>query len=195
MALSYATADICLLADDDIRYTEGYPQFVISAFEEAPADIIAFNTYLENMSHPSPRKHITSNKKAPSFSYYGSVRLAFRLKKIQEHKLRFNELFGAGAKYCSGEESLFLRACRKKKLRIYVNKAFLAHVDYSKSSWFEGYTETYYFNKGAFLAAAYGRGAHLYKWYFLLQSRKISKLSLRCVNRCISDGINEFRSI
>lgn len=193
MALSYATGDICLLADDDIRYVDGYPQFVVAAFRECPADIIAFNTHMENSSGAALRKHTMVNGKASSFSYYGSVRLAFKRKSIQKYAIYFNELFGAGSVYCSGEESLFLRECRKKKLSVYVNKAFLAHVDYSVSSWFNGYNEKYYIDKGAFLAAAYGRLVHIYKWYFLLQSRKISSLSLSVVNQCIKKGIHVFR--
>ena len=195
MALSYATGDICLLADDDIRYVDGYSQLVVAAFGEYPADIIAFNTYWENSFGAALRKHTLANRKASPFSYYGSVRLAFRLKSIQKFALRFNELFGAGSVYSSGEESLFLRECRKKNLSVYVNKAFVAHVDCSESCWFNGYNEKYYIDKGAFLAAAYGKSVHIYKWYFLLQSRKISNLNLSTVNQCISEGIQAFSQI
>jgi len=196
MALSYASGDICLLADDDIRYVDAYENLVLSAFsEEERCDIVVFNTYVENSNNASLRKPIKQSREAPRHAYYGSVRLAFRLNSIKKHGLHFNDMIGAGTKYGSGEESLFLRECRRKKLRVFLNNAYIASVDYSNSCWFKGFNEKYYFDKGVFLAAAYGRQARLYKLYFLMQSRKISDLSMKKVNECLDAGIREFMSI
>ena len=196
MALSYASGDICLLADDDIIYVDDYKESVLNAFRDSPnADVIAFNTCTINTPQKSNRKAIARNKKSKKNKYYGSVRLAFRLIKIQKYALRFNELLGAGAKYGSGEESLILREARKRGLRVYENKAYIAKVDYSTSTWFKGYDEEYYFNKGVFLAAAYGKMAFFYKWYFILQSRKISKLSVSVVNNSIKKGMQEYKNL
>ena len=44
IALMYATADICLLADDDVTYYDGYEDKIMSAFGRHPeADMIIFN--------------------------------------------------------------------------------------------------------------------------------------------------------
>ena len=44
IALMNSDADICLFADDDIRYEEGYERVVKRAFEDSPtADVLIFN--------------------------------------------------------------------------------------------------------------------------------------------------------
>src|SRR5699024_7514966 len=43
-ALMRSTADICLMADDDMEYTDGYEEIVRNAFKKNPnADLIVFN--------------------------------------------------------------------------------------------------------------------------------------------------------
>lgn len=196
MALSYADADICLLADDDVRYVDGYAEMIADAFEKQPkADIMAFNAHMINCDGTRTRRNIEKCGKVKRNKYYSSVRLAFRFLKLQKFGLRFNELFGAGAPYCGNEESLLLKEARKKGLRVYQCTHFLLEVDCSGSTWFEGYNETFYVAKGAWLAAAYGRFASIYKWYFILQSRKTSKLGFKRVNACIKKGMKEYRKL
>lgn len=198
MALSYASGDICLLADDDIVYADGYADMVVTAFREEPkADVIAFNTWLLNVpeNDGAGRVDIRENRKAPRHSYYGSVRLAFRLTAVRKRGLHFNEILGAGTAYGSGEESVFLRQGRKNGLQIYVNKGFLASVDYGSSTWFAGYNEKFYRDKGVFLAVAYGRSGWLFAFYYVLQSLKISELSPVKVYRCLLAGMKEYRNL
>lgn len=193
MAIENATADICLLADDDIVYCDGYPHLVEDAFTKTPhADFIAFNTNMLNTDQS--RIPIAQVRQAPKNKYYGSVRLAFRRKSVLANNLRFNEAFGAGARYHSGEESLLLRQARQVGLVVYENPGYLADVYYDTSTWFRGFTEEYYFDKGAFLAAAYGNSAYFYAMYFLLQSRKISKLPLKTVCASMIKGMKAYRN-
>lgn len=196
MALSYADGDICLIADDDIRYVDGYESIVRNAFEKEPrADIIAFNAYMINDSSKRQRRIIEQNKEVAKHRYYSSVRLGFRLNKIQKIGLRFNELFGAGAPYCMGEESLLLREARKKGLRFFQNVAYVSEVDCSSSTWFQGCDANYYFNKGVFLGAAYGNTAWLFKWYFILQSRNETDIGFKNVYRNLKKGISFYKNL
>ena len=198
MALSYADADadICLLADDDVRLADGYANIIEKAFKKQPkADIMAFNIYMLNFTDGRARREIMKEGRVKRNRYYSSVRLAFRLAKLQKYSLRFNELFGAGGTYGGGEESLLLREARKKGLRFYQSCGFLSEVDCSGSTWFEGFNEKFYFSKGAWLAATYGKLACFYKWYFILRRKKISKLGFKEVNRLIKKGIKEYRSL
>ena len=44
LTLMYASADICLFADDDVIYNDNYPEVVIREFDEHPdADIFIFH--------------------------------------------------------------------------------------------------------------------------------------------------------
>ena len=195
MALSYADGDICLIADDDIRYVDGYEEAVKKAFEEQPkADIMAFNAYMVGDESGRTRRVIEKNKEVAKHRYYSSVRLAFRLHKFQKIALRFNELFGAGAPYSMGEESLVLREARKKGLRFYQNSAYVSEVDCSSSTWFQGCDEKYYFNKGVFLGATYGRTAWIFKWYFIWQGRR-EKIGVKAVYQNLKKGIKAYKNL
>ena len=122
MALSYASGDICLIADDDIRYLDGYESVVLNAYNsQRKADFIAFNMLTENDKNHFSRRQNKKNRKSKKNEYYCSVRLSFKLAKINKFGIRFNELFGAGSKFGSGEESIFINACRKNGLKIYQN--------------------------------------------------------------------------
>ncbi len=196
MALSYASGDICIFADDDIVYADGYGAMVERAFAEQPlADIMAFNTRCINREGAAKQTSIEKTRKAPHNKYYGSVRLAFRRSKIVKTGLSMNTLIGAGTKYGSGEESLFLRQCRKAGLKIYENPGNLATVDFTTSTWFAGYDAVFYRNKGVFLALAYGKLARIYGLYFVLQGRKISHLLPVEIYRNILTGIKEYHEI
>ena len=44
LVLDHATGDICILADDDMRFADEYPSIVLQAFRECPqADLLIFN--------------------------------------------------------------------------------------------------------------------------------------------------------
>ncbi len=115
---------------------------------------------------------IKNTGKAPRYKSYGSVCITFRLKSIQKANIFFNVLFGSGSIYESGEESLWLREARKKGLKVYLYPAVIASVDYSKSTWFRGYNEKFFYDKGAFLAAAYPFLKRVFKYYYVIRLRK-----------------------
>lgn len=144
-----ATADICVLADDDMRFVDDYPHIAEHAFTECPdADILVFN-----LIEKKPRRYI--NKKIMrvrwyNYAKYGAARLAFRREALTNAGIRFSLSFGGGAKYGSGEDTIFLSDCLKKGLKIYAVPYALAEIDQdSASTWFSGYNEKYFSDKGA----------------------------------------------
>lgn len=147
-ALMRASGDICLFADDDMRYCDGYAQMIINAFEEHPdADVIIFNL-IENL----PTRYVI--KKATRVSYmnflrYGTARIAVRNAMIRKNGIYFNQCFGGGTEHCHGEDNLFLADCLKRKLRVYAVPIFLAELtEERKSSWNNGYDEKYIRDQG-----------------------------------------------
>lgn len=170
--LMYATADICLLADDDVTYYEGYKDKIMSAFGRHPeADMIIFN--LDSNSSDRKIEKIPVERKMRFWNKnpYGSVRVAFRLKSQKKYNIWFNNLLGTGARYGSGEDTLFINEFRKKG-NVYLCCENLGKVDFSHSTWFFGYDETYFFNQGAKVFALGKRP----KWiWFVYYALKISR--------------------
>lgn len=172
-ALMRATADIVILADDDLTYVDNYKDIIISEFEKNPkADMIVFNVKNED----SQRKGyvITKNKRVYKHNClrYGAVRMAFRLDRIKEKNIFFSLLFGGGAKYGSGEDSIFIYECIKSGLRVYSSTQEILKLPKSDSTWFKGYNDKYFYDKGALMAAIFNRKALLIIPIFLLKNYK-----------------------
>ena len=147
-ALIRADADVCLLADDDMIYDDGYEEKVIAAFEKHPkADVIIFNI-------KEPIKQRCVIEKVTKVNYlnylrYGSVRIAFKLQSIRECAITFNQCFGTGTPRGFGEDNLFLTHCLNNKLKIYaIPESIASLTEERESTWFKGYDEKYLKNKG-----------------------------------------------
>lgn len=149
-ALMRASADVCLIADDDMVYVDNYPEIVKRAFDDCPkADIIVFNL-LE--PHSVNKRYVIQKKhRVTQLNYlrYGAARVAFRLKAVRANGIYFNQCFGGGTEHCAGEDNLFLSACLKKGLRIYAYPAYIAELTEERdSTWNTGDVEKYLKDKG-----------------------------------------------
>lgn len=101
-AIKHSTADICLIADDDLRYTEQQLQSVITSFKEHPEyKIITFKySGNDNKHYPQDSFDLATNKRG---YYVSEIEIAFR-REISNTVL-FNEFFGPGLhplKACEG---------------------------------------------------------------------------------------------
>lgn len=147
-ALMRATGEYCLFADDDMVYEDDYVEKVEKAFQNLKdADVIIFNLKEENPT----RFIIKKITKVNYFNYlrYGTARIAVKLESIRENGIFFNQCFGGGAKYCHGEDNLFLTDCLKKELKIYAVPEYIATLTEERdSSWNHGYDEKYLKDQG-----------------------------------------------
>ncbi len=147
-ALMRADADICLFADDDMVYVDGYAEKIENAFNANPhADVIVFNL----IEKDSKRKQITKTSRVGYLNYlrYGTARVAFRLDKVRAHGIYFNQCFGGGTEHAHGEDNLFLNACLNKGLKIVAIPEYIATLtDNRPSSWNRGYDERYIHDQG-----------------------------------------------
>lgn len=167
--LMRATADIVLFADDDVIYDKGYVDIVLQAFEEHPeSDGITFNVVpMPDTINPDLNK-TWHRIRWYNCLKYGAPRLALRMKMLREKNIYYSLLFGGGAKYSSGEDSLFIADCLRNGMKIYGCPKRIGHVTFDSSSWYVGYTEKYFKDKGLF-------------FYFL--SKRFSPLL--CLQYCI----------
>lgn len=168
LVLDHATGDICVLADDDMRFIDEYPSIVLQAFRDCPqADILIFNL----IEARPVRKINRTYSKVNCFNYaqYGAARIAFRRNKIADSGIRFSLLFGGGARYGCGEDTVFLQECLRKGLRIYTAPYALAELHQGESSSWKAGHQKFFFDKGAAYACLHPFTYAGYDLLFLLR--------------------------
>ena len=168
--LQRAECDLCVLADDDMTFLDGYEETVREWFEKLPgADMLIFN-----LEGGKKRYKCSKVERIHRLNYgrFGAARIAFRHKSVRFSGVTFHTMFGGGSEYSCGEDTLFLRACLRKGLKIYGVPAALAQIHDGDSTWFQGYTDKYFFDKGVLYYALNGRFCKLHALVHCLRYRK-----------------------
>lgn len=115
--LRNATADCCLIADDDCRYTIDGLNALMQCFERHPQVQIAT---VEFSSTSSPKVYPGGEydlSRPPKGHYVSSIEIAFRREAVQG-LLWFDEHFGLGSGiYQCGEDELFVNRALKAGLK------------------------------------------------------------------------------
>lgn len=118
-AMKYAESDICLIADDDCKYTDSQIDNIINTYGKAEgADLICFeaNTSGGTPIKKYPNESMEYTKAVHSGYYPSSFEISFRRSTVVG-KIKFNELFGLGSEQLNcGEESVFLHDALRKGL-------------------------------------------------------------------------------
>lgn len=127
IALSQASAPLLLISDDDADYTQEGLYAVMEAFKMNPnADIIAFEYASSSLQKGYPTESF-SLAHPPKGYYISSIEIAMRRQSVQG-KIWFNEDFGVGAIFPSGEEDIFLQDCLNNGLKgIFIPKTIVRH--------------------------------------------------------------------
>lgn len=164
-SLHSAIGDICLIADDDNRYTSEHLDTILKAWHNNPdADIITFQAedYDGYPLHPYPAPYICS------------VEITFRRSSILDSGISFDERFGLGSELlCAGEEDVFLADARRKGLTIrYIPQVIVRTNRTTTSSGFEN-NKKLQLTKGATFRYVYGTGSAVWRsfkeagWYLI----------------------------
>jgi len=197
LALSNARGDYLLLADDDVCYYDGDLRAVEEAFRQFPdADVIAFGMDMTRNGQISARRQEPCKRRRVwNAMRYGACRIAVRRSSVRKHNLSFSELFGGGCLYGNGEDTIFLRECFRKKLKVYSHSYVLGTCARDASSWFAGYKDKYFFDYGALLMCAFPKAKHIVKWHFAAKLKKKSGCSMKRIIRLMNAGIMAFPSL
>lgn len=181
LAIDYALSDILLLADDDEVFVDNYPQLVLNAFEQnLDSDVLLFNITSNRSTH-----NLLNNTKI--VGYIESMRacsqqIAFRREPILKKWIKFDVTMGAGTGNGAGEENRFLFDCLRHKLKIKCVPKLIAHVTHKESSWFKGYTEEYFINRGYSSRKLLGRFLgliYIIEWSFAKRASYSSEISIK----------------
>ncbi len=193
-AMMRATADIIEFADDDMIFTDNHREDVLREFENHPeADAILFSVVSLNPDRPLLKINKFSRVSKIEALKYGCARLAVRREKIIYNNLSFSLLFGGGALYGSGEDTIFLQDCIRAGLKIYKSPIKVADVKQESSTWFHGRTAKFYVDKGALFAAALPNLCYAYAFITAMKS-KSKDYNKAKVLKMYLQGILEFKS-
>lgn len=196
-ALYASKADICLFSDEDLVYEEDYEKKVLTAFEKHPeASLITFNFIVD------PRRRTYYNEqpheiKWNNYGRYPAYALAIRRKDIVDKGIKYSELFGGGAKYSNGEDSLFLHDCLKAGIKMYAETDVLGREEYRESTWFKGFTDKFFFDRGVLYHFLYGKLSYVFGLRFLVKNRKemLKDTSLLKAYGLLCRGIKEGKTL
>ena len=172
--LMRATADVVLFADDDEVFTDGYAQIIEDYYAaNSQADVVVFNIdrNYDGQMVPIVKREGKATRK--DVTKYGAVCISGRREKLHFCNITFHLQFGGGAKYSCGEDTLFLQDCCTQKLKIYISKQTLGYVNMGDSTWFEGYTDKFFYDKGVLYYCINKGLAVLFSLYHCFKHRGI----------------------
>lgn len=193
-ALMRSKSDYCLMADDDMVYVDGYEDILKSAYEKySDADFIVFNVRVHYNDRTEERVKKNGRVRYWNSLKYGTVTFSFKRDSILKKNISFSLLFGGGAKYSSGEDTLFIWTALKKGLKVYAEKTVIADVYNYTSSWFEGYNDKFYRDKGALFKAMEPRLYPLLNLQLAIRKRKEYNASKSVFDtlKIMNEGSNE----
>ena len=172
-ALMRATADILLFADDDVVYEDGYSDTVRSEYLlNDKMDLITFNIkslndarseFLDIRNH---RLHWYNSLR------YGAFRISVKREAAQKHNLFYSLLFGGGAPHQAGEDNLFIMEALHKGMYLMASEKMIGTVAQKESTWFKGYDEKYFFDRGFLFANMFGLWAKPILLAFEIKDKK-----------------------
>ena len=192
-AIRNSSSDVCLLCDDDEVFVDNCEAGVIKAYEDIPdADVIIFDIG----NRQTGQKKIPKKLNYFELMHVASWQISFRRESLTANNVYFDERMGAGSGNGAEEEFKFLTDCRKKGLNIYYVPFVIADVAQTKSTWFKGYNEEFFVNRGNTTRYIMGYvPALVYAAYYSIRKRRLfdSGITWFTAFRLIVKGMNENR--
>ena len=190
-ALLRASEEISLFSDDDIVYVKDYEQKIVEQFEKhKEADVLLFNVEVceERRTYYNTDFH---RGRWYNCGRYPAYAIAIRTEKMHNNNLTFSLLFGGGAKYSNGEDSLFLRDCLKAGLKMYATDVLIGKEEAGESTWFFGYNKKFFYDRGVLYHYLYGKMAKVWGIRFLLKNKNTmcKEISFKQAYEYLKDGI------
>ena len=180
-----------LFADDDVVYEDNYAEKIIREYESHPKrDVVLFNLLSLN-----PERPVYIDKKAHRIRWfnslrYGACRISANRMSLLKNNIVYSLLFGGGAPHQAGEDNLFLVNSLQNGLRVYASTEMLGTVAQEESTWFRGYDDKYYFDRGYLFGAMFKRLALPVLFLFEIKKRQKGVLKRISIGR---KGIAEFK--
>lgn len=171
MAIEKSKADVCLLCDDDEIMEDDYESTILDAYKSLPqADVIIFNMKNRAATLGDEIREL----RFPHTAKVSSWQISFKKQSLLKSGIRFDELMGAGTGNGAEEELKFLTDCQKAGLKIFYVPQVIASVGQEQSTWFAGFTEEFFVNRGATTRYILGTVmASLYAVYYIATKKSM----------------------
>lgn len=178
-----ATGDICIFADDDMVYNEGYEKIILDEFEKnKDAEIIIFNIKNINKNREKIKKIRNKKINILDIMKVRSSQIAFRKEIIKKYNISFDENFGPNSIFEKGEETIFLADCLKKKIKIISRNVNIGNAYNYNSTWFTGFNEKYLYDQGAIFYRNYNNFYKIYILQYIFRKYKLYKNNVTLIN-------------
>lgn len=189
--LAASMADVILFSDEDIVYEKEYAYAVMREFDAHPeADILLFNVKV------CEERRTYWNEDFRQVKWYNCGRypaysIAARASALKMSGVKFSLLFGGGAKYSNGEDSLFLSDCLKAGLKMYATPVCIGEEIPRPSTWFNGYTDKFFYDRGVLYHFLYGGSAWLWglRWLLKMKPQYSAHISFKDAKKLLFMGI------
>ncbi len=169
IALQNASGELFFICDDDIEFMPRFIEIITEYADKYPvADIF---TYMIQTTEGMPYKKYFSDTKwhtIHSSAKVSNVEMVIRRNWHQKAQIQFDERFGLGTKYNTGEELVFLSDALKQGAKaIFIPEYIVSHP---KESSGKTYSVELIQAKGAMIARVYG-----WKFWFINLAFAIKK--------------------
>ena len=155
-ALHAADHEFLQFADEDIRYHNGYVEKIEKEFDLHP-EAELFLCDIERSEDRAGQINTSFHRiNWTNYGRYGTWAICARTEVIKKHNIVFSKMFGGGAHYSAGEDSLFLHDCLKCGIKMYSQPIELGVESDRPSTWFHGYNEKYFYDMGVLYHFLYG---------------------------------------
>ena len=124
----------------------------------------------------SLRKTTVDKKKC--MMRFGTYRVAVRRSALINKNITFHQRFGGGCDFGSGEDTLFIKSCFDRGLKVYSYSYNLGRCCKDTSSWFVGHNEKYFYDKGVLVRNLFPRSAYLMVLYFAIRFKRETELGV-----------------
>ncbi len=171
-AFDHSDHEIIQFGDDDIVYDDGYADRILKEFDAHPeADILLFNVKAQ-AGRETYWNEDFARVDWHNYGRYAAYAICARREKIVGSGASYSLLFGGGAPYMNGEDSLFLHDCLKAGLSLYRTTVVLGKESANESTWFQGYNEKFFYDRGVLYHFLYGRMAKIFGFRYIFKNRK-----------------------
>jgi len=194
LAILNSRADILVFADDDEVFETGYSKAIREEFDKHPdVDFFIFKTIIYLNDEEIVKVKEEKDLKLYNSLRYGSVHFVFKKESIVKNNLSVSTYFGAGTDNGSGEDSLFLRDAFKAGLKIRTSTKLIAKVYNDDSTWFTGYDQKFFIDKGKLAKALFPRTYRLYIEQFLRRHKEMTEvIDIKKARKLMLSGAREF---
>lgn len=166
LAIQNAVKELVVITDDDVVFKPNFENEIVSAFNNLNCDIINFQ--IEKSENQLFRKYSKSLKsKLNWFEIVNthSVEMVLKREIVVKRQLFFDENFGLGAHFKSGEEAIFMANAKNNNLKLgYYPKPIVIHNEVTSTA--KSSKKEQYYIQGAVFYAIFGK---LYSFWIMLK--------------------------